>query len=328
MRPAAALRRLAAALPAWARPDHPLLRHELARASRLTGRARLARGAWLALLMLALLAGGALVATNLLRQPAGLSLTESAAAVLYWPLLAAQVALHLAALALAGGAISAARRRQTWDSLRATAGGAELALRAQWALVYYRLRGPLGAVLLLRALLIGGALFDLTAFQGRYLDLLSSGIVPPVSLAAAALLLACALAASLLLPLTSVGFDAALGLWAGAVFQARAYVTLAQAGLALARLALTAALAAAASAFVAGGLPALPDPAAWALLLAFGAAGDQGLAFLNLGLLGEVWAVVPYGILLGPALLLLALAQAAGSDWALARAIRRAERSG
>lgn len=320
-------RRLAAALPAWARPDHPLLRYELARAERLTKRARLARGARLALIIFALLLGGVLAATDFLRQPAGLSLNESAAAVLYWPLLAAQVALHVAAIALTGGVISAARRRQTWDSLRATAGGAALALRTQWALVYYRLRGPLGALLLLRALLIGSALLDLTAFQGRYLDLLSSGITPPLPLVGAALLLACALAASLLLPLTSVGFDAALGLWAGAALQARVYIFLAQAGLVLARLALTVVLAAAARAFMAGSLFALPDPAAWALLLLYGAVGDQGLALLNLGLAGEIWAVVPYGILLGPALLLLALLQAAGSDWALARAIRRAERA-
>lgn len=320
-------RRLAAALPAWARPDHPLLRYELARAERLTKRARLARGARLALIIFALLLGGVLAATDFLRQPAGLSLNESAAAVLYWPLLAAQVALHVAAIALTGGVISAARRRQTWNSLRATAGGAALALRTQWALVYYRLRGPLGALLLLRALLIGSALLDLTAFQGRYLDLLSSGITPPLPLVGAALLLACALAASLLLPLTSVGFDAALGLWAGAALQARVYIFLAQAGLVLARLALTVVLAAAARAFMAGSLFALPDPAAWALLLLYGAVGDQGLALLNLGLAGEIWAVVPYGILLGPALLLLALLQAAGSDWALARAIRRAERA-
>jgi hypothetical protein len=320
--------RFTAALPAWARPDHPLLRHELARSERLTRRARLARGLWVALLVAALLFGGALVATDFLRQPAGPSLTESAAAILYWPLLAAQAALHIAAIAITGSAIGAARRRQTWDNLRATAGGAELALRSQWALVFYRLRGPLGVVLLLRALLIGGVLFDLTAFQGRYLDLLTSGIVPPVPVPLAALLLACAMTAGLLLPLTAVGLDAAVGLWLGAAFQTRTYTALAQVIVVLVRLALIAGLAAATNAFIVGSLLTLPDAAAWALLLAFGAAGDQGLAFLNLGLFGEVWAVVPYGILIGPALLLLALAQAAAGDWVLSRAVRRAERTG
>lgn len=320
--------RLTAALPAWARPDHPLLRYELARAERLSRRARLARSLWLALVAAALLLAGVLIATDFLRQPAGLSLTESAAAVLYWPLLAAALALHVTAIAITGGSIAAARRRQTWDSLRATAGGAELALRAQWALVFYRLRGPLGAVLLLRALLVSGVLFDLTAFQGRHLDLLISGIVPPVPLPLAALLLACAMTAGLLLPVTSLGFDAAVGLWIGAALQTRIYTVAAQALVVLARLALIAGLAAAASAFISGSLVALPDPAAWALLLAFSAAGDQGLAFLNLSLFGEVWAIVPYGILLGPALLALALAQAAAGDWVLARAIRRAEQTG
>ncbi|MGQ9889169.1 MAG: hypothetical protein ACUVSX_11865 [Aggregatilineales bacterium] len=320
--------RLAAVLPAWARPDHPLLRYELERSGRLTRRARLARGLWLALLIAALLLAGVLIATDFLRQPAGLSLTESVAAALYWPLLTAALALGVAVIFMTGGSIAAARRRQTWDSLRATAGGAELALRAQWVLVFYRLRGPLGVVLLLRALLVGGMLFDLTAFQGRYLDLLISGVAPPVPLPLAALLLACAMTAGLLLPVTSVGFDAAVGLWISAAFQTRIYAVMAQTLVALARLALIAGLAAAASAFIAGNLAALPDPAAWALLLAFGAAGDQGLAFLNLSLFGEVWAVVPYGILLGPALLALALAQAAIGDWVLARAVRRAERTG
>jgi hypothetical protein len=106
------------------------------------------------------------------------------------------------------------------------------------------------------------------------------------------------------------------------------YTTMAQIGLVLAQLALVAALTLAANSFISGGLPGLPDAAAWALLLAHGAAGDQALALLNLEASGIVWATVPFGILLGPALLLLALAQAAASDWVLARAVHRAELAG
>ena len=321
------LKRVAAQLPLWARPDHPLVRHELARQTRLTWRAHLLRGLWIGLLLAALLAGGYLIATGALRQPAGLNLTDSAAAVIYWPLLAGQVTLGIAASAITGRVIADARRRQTWDKLRATAGGTELALRAQWALTFYRLRGPLGIVLLLRAALIIGILYDMTAFQGRYLDLLISGIVPVVPLALAAVLLACAMTAGLLLPLTGIGFDAALGLWVGAAFQMRTYATLAQVVLAIARGTLLGGLALAAHAFLSGAL-ALPDGGGWALLAAYGALGDWGLAGLNLAFTGEVWAIIPYGIVIGPALLLFALAQAAASDWVLARAIRRAEQAG
>ena len=48
---------------------------------------------------------------------------------------------------------------------------------------------PLGILLAIRLLLILGILYDLTAFQGKYIDLLVNGITPDISPLVGALLL-------------------------------------------------------------------------------------------------------------------------------------------
>ena len=72
----------------------------------------------------------------------------------------------------------------------------------------------------------------------------------------------------------------------------------------------------------------LSDGTAWLLMGGFAAFGDWGLSFLHLGFFGEIWATIPYGIFLGVALLAFALAGSALTEWILAFATRRAERSG
>src|SRR5215207_5456615 len=183
------IQRLSGQLPTWARSSHPVLRYELGKVQRPSRRVRLLRAFSVVMLGLLLVVGGYLAATGLLARPAGQSLTEIANAILFWPLLVIQVILRIGALMLTSSAVSDEVRRQNWDNLRATTAGAELALRARWAVVFYRLRGLLGLVLALRVVLIFGILYDLTAFQGRYLDLLINGIVPEVPLVAGVLLL-------------------------------------------------------------------------------------------------------------------------------------------
>ena len=58
--------------------------------------------------------------------------------------------------------VSEQKRRMAWDNLRATEGGAGVALRAKWASVYYRLRLLLGLVMVIRVGLVLGILYDLT----------------------------------------------------------------------------------------------------------------------------------------------------------------------
>lgn len=312
-------------LPAWARPDHPAVRYQ--RGGEPTSRRR-----WLAALgssgaiALALLVGY-LIATRLLTIPAGQNPVEGANAALYYPLLAGLLAARLLAVLLTSTTIATEIRRQNWDNLRATERGAELTFRARWMLVFYRLNGLLLIMMLARALLIGMALFELTAFQGRYLDLLINGIIPTISVPIAILLLALLFTAALLLPITMIGFDAAVGLLIATTAPERGRFVLLQVGYLLFRVVSVIGLTVLTGAFLAGDLRA--DAAASGLLLAAqGAIADGGLAFLHLARLGEIWAIQPYGIALGAALIAFVLGQAIAADRVLIWAIRRAQQVG
>ena len=181
-------------------------------------------------------------------------------------------------------------------------------------------------VLIVRILLLAGLLWDLTAFQGRYLDLLISGITPDIGIVAAILLLALTMTAALLLPVTSVGLNAAFGVLLSTAVRQRTYVTLIQVLYLILRIGLALGLLWAANAFLGGELSPT-DSGAWLLLLAAAALGDWGLGLLSLSLAGEIWATVPYGILIGAALLGVALLQAAMADALLNWAVRRAQRA-
>lgn len=321
------LQRLTGQLPIWARYDHPVTRHELGTARPVPRRIQLIRAAGVIILALLLLVGGYAIATDFFRNPPGQNLTESALAILFWPLLLVQIIMQVAALTLTVNTVSDQKRRQTWDNLRSTAGGVNLMLRIRWAAVYYRLRSLLAGLLVVRLLLILGILYDLTAFQGKYIDLLVNGITPELSPLVAALLLAFLMTAALLLPLTSLGLSAAVGLLFSVWIQQRTYsaVTLLT-GIVL-RTALAVGLLVGATQFIQGRLP-LPDAAAWGLMGTFAAFGDWGLSFLNLGFFSEIWTAIPFGIFLGVALLAFAILQSALTDWVLAFAVRLAERSG
>lgn len=321
------MQRLSAQLPMWARTDHPVLRYELGRAQRVSRRTRYLRIAGYAALLVILLWGGYAIATSFFQNAAGQNLTESLSAVVFWPTLLVQVILQIAALTLTVNMVSEQKRRQTWDNVRATEDGAAVSLRARWALVFYRLRPLLAFVLLVRLLMIGGILVDLTAFQGRYIDLLINGVTPAVPPLVAALLLAFLMTASLLLPLTSVGLAAALGLLVSVNFQQRVYSVLTQVVLIVFLLLVTVLLTVGATQFVRGELT-LSDGSALALMGSFAAVGDWGMSYLHLGFYSEIWATVPYAIFLGIALLIFAMAQSALAEWLLALAIRRAERNG
>jgi hypothetical protein len=171
-------------------------------------------------------------------------------------------------------------------------------------------------------------LWELTAFQGRYLDLLINGIVPDVPLVAAVLLVSFTMTAALLLPLTSVGLDASIGLLISALVQQRTYSTLLQAVFIFVRVILTALLLLGATLFLQGQVLQSADAAAWGVMALYGAIGDWGLAFLHLGRNSEIWATIPYGIMLGLALLLFALVQAAVADRLLLLAVRQAQKKG
>ncbi|MEO8610417.1 MAG: hypothetical protein ABI690_21150 [Chloroflexota bacterium] len=321
------LQRLAIQLPEWARSDHPLMRYELGRAARIPRRRQYLRIAGFVALILVLYWGGYVIATGFFQTVPGQNLTESLIAVVFWPTLVLQVIMQVMSLALTVNTVGEQKRRQTWDNLRATEGGVALAFRTRWATVYYRLRPLLGVVMAIRIVLIVGILIDLTAFQGRYIDLLINGVVPDISPLVAALLLAFMMTASLLLPLTSIGLDAALGLLVSVTAQQRIYSVMTQLIVVLIRLALVIGLTLGATQFIRGDLT-LPDGAAWGLMGAFAGFGDWGLSYLHLGFYSEIWATIPFAIFLGIGLLIFSMAESALTEWVLNLAIRRAERNG
>ncbi len=321
------LQRLIGPLPLWARLDHPMARYELGRLQPPPRRMRYLRAAAVVVLVVVLFAGGYAIATGFFQRPPGQSLTEGVMAVVYWPMLALQVLMQVFALLLTVNTVTEQKRRQAWDNLRATEDGVGLALRIRWMSVYYRLRELLIFVLAVRLLLILGILYDLTAFQGRYIDLLLNGITPELPPLVGALLLAFMMTASLLLPLTSLGLIAAVGLLFSVLVQQRTYSVLAQVLAVALRTGLAAALLVSATQFVRGEL-AISDLAAGLLMGGFAALADWGLAFLNLGFFSEIWATVPFFIFVGIVLVLFSIAQSALTEWVLALAVRLGERSG
>jgi hypothetical protein len=156
---------------------------------------------------------------------------------------------------------------------------------------------------------------------------LINGVVPDISPIVAALLLAFMMTASLLLPLTSIGLDAALGLLVSVTAQQRLYSVMTQLIVVAVRLALVIGLTVGATQFIRGDL-SLPDGAAWGLMGAFAGFGDWGLSYLHLGFYSEIWATIPFAIFLGIGLLIFSMAESALTEWVLNLAIRRAERNG
>ncbi len=310
-------------LPVWMQRAHPVTRYELGVTQRAALPTRLLRAFGVIMAGIALLIIGGLIATNLLTRAPGQTPVETINAVLYFPTLALQLLITIIAVTSTAGVIAEEQRRQNWDTLRVTEGGAALRLRARWsAAVFYRLRGLLGVVIALRVVLIGLLLYELTAFQGRYLDLLIIGITPEIDVALAVILTACGLTAAILLPLAGASFDAAAGLVIAALAPGRTFSTLAQALYICARIGITAGLLIGVGQFISGDLAQSSDVGAWLLIGSAGALGDWGLFMLYLDRVSALWATIPYGIALGAGMLIYALVCAALTDRVLALAVR------
>ncbi len=321
------MRRLFPALPAWARADNPVMKYQLSRGAPPSRGVRLLRAFGVLALGAVLLLVGYMLATNFLRAQPGSYPVEAINSILYFPLLLLQILLSIAALLLTTGTVSREQRLQHWDNLRATSGGADLVLRTRWASVFYRLRGLLGVIIVGRVILLACMLYDLTSFQGRYIDLLINGVIPEVGVIVAVLLLALQMTASILLPITATGIDASLGLFISTAVQQRTYNVLLQLLLILVRVGVTAALLYGVNQFLAGQLQT-SDPLAWMLMFGASAFGDWGLGLLYLGRAGEIWATVPYSIFIGLALVIFCFLQAYLADQILVWAVKRAQRRG
>ncbi len=319
------LQRLTAQLPEWARPDHPAIRHTLGVSGRPTRRTQILR---VLLVLVVLGIGGALVTSSLLNntltaisQP----VSEVVLNILYWPTLVVQLALSALAISYTSSVIGEEKRKQTWDTLRATRNGVGLALRARWsAAIFYRLSGFLILVLLVRAIFVGLLLYDLTSFGGDYLAIISGPATPQLPLPVVVVLLALSMTASFILPLTGVSLDAAVGLLLSTFFQQRIFLVLAQVIVIVARIILSFAL------FVAmlAATDIITMPSTFAAMLSmvgFGAFGDWGLRYLHLPFLSDLWGMVQYSIFMGAALIITAFLQLILAELIVLLAIRRGE---
>lgn len=279
-------------------------------------------------ILLAVVYIGILIAgTSLLGVTSG---TPSAVVyrALYLPSVVAQALVSAAAFGFTIHTVHTLRRKQTWDALRATAGGSGQAIRAAWAAaVYYRLSGMIGILIYApRLVLLGFLLWDLTAFRGDYLTLIAGGHQPSITPPFEILLLGATIAAAFLLPLSALGLEAAVGLLLSTFARSRQTASLIQIVLTVARVGwsllpvfiftnITSALATG---------PA-PDSYPLLALLANGAAGDWGLGMMHAATVDSVWANIPFSAYIGVALLGVVLLHSALTVLVLRWTARRAQ---
>jgi len=317
------IRLLASQLPDWARPDHPILRYELAHLKHPTS----LRVRFLQVLMVALLLGliGYLYATYVYVSPTKGNWSDLAWRTLYFPTLLVQAVTAIVALSYGVGSIGQERSRHTWDHLRATEVGAEMILRTRWIAILYRLRLPILAILMVRMLLVVGMLYDITAFGGRYTEMLTQNIIPVLPEPRLSLVMvALIMTANILVPLTMMASAAALGILISVAIQNRAYSATVQVILGFIILLVTIGLLLVISQVLQGQLE-LDDAVLFGVFLAYSAFGDWGLLLAQMGSAGEVWRLVPYGVFIGGILVILMLIQSAISDGMIWLAVKLSE---
>lgn len=304
---------LRALLPAWARPTNPVLRYIIQRERRRQSATLRAVGLVLAL---AMVGGVFLLSYELYRDHQLTALSRNGESglytVVYVPLLILQfsVVMSGSSLALSLGLTSpmtpAEQRRETWEMVKVTPYGAELSVRSRWAGVYYFVAWMLGALTLLRTILIGQMLADLLHSESYDLGAYTTGITPGVPLWGSALVLALFMLAALLQPIIILGLNAALSLFLSASIRSALLLRVVLGIISLVELAVFIA------AVTVGILALEVDPVMshvylsplqrWLSLLSFALVGDQSLRFLNLRTFTQTWVRLDYGIGLGVAI--------------------------
>lgn len=314
---------LTSQLPDWARPDHPILQYELAHLKKSFP----LRVRFIQILMIALLLGlvGYLYATYIYVSPTRGNWSDLAWRMLYFPTLLVQAATAIVALSYGIGSIGQERNRRTWDNLRATEVGAEMTLRTRWIAILYRLRLPILAILMVRIVLLAGMVYDITAFGGQYTEMLMQNITPTLPEPRLGLVMvALMMTANILVPLTMIASAAALGILISVMIRNRAYSATMQVILGFFILMVTIGLLLIISQVLQGQLE-LDDTALLAVFLAYSGFGDWGLLLAQMGSAGEIWVIVPYGVFIGGALVVLMLIQSAISDGMIWLAVKLSE---
>jgi hypothetical protein len=314
-------------LPPWAHPTHPMMRHAIGYVAP-TRRQVIFRAVVGVLLAAGLITLGLIY--NLNSQEAQPSNYRE---WMYYPLVAMQLLTQIFAIVLTVNAVAIERQKGTWESLQVTAIGAVDLIRTHWMLVFYRLRGLLLLIFVLRLGYAAFLIHDVTDFQGRAIDVRIIDLSAEIDLNVAVILLAALMTAFVLLPFVMLAFDGAVGLFLGSLVQRRSFGLLSVVVLLMSRLAVSIA-----SLYVGAQVIGFDSTtttiyqedstAAWARILLLATQGDYGLRLMNLDTLGSLWIDVSEGVYLGGILLGLVVLIAVLSNLLVLAAGRRAARPG
>jgi hypothetical protein len=336
-------------LPEFARPSNPIMRYLLLRTERKASRrGRLLRVlvSYIGFAMLVLLAYTQFSVSG--TQPIVASSQnplDSLFLVMFFPLVFWQFVARATALISTATAIGSEERLGTWDTLKITADGAKLTLKVRWAAFFYGLGSNLFLQVAMRLLFVYVMFTNLASHNGFFINNMITGTTPfGLSTVSATnqvttgiIIVAMQTTAALVLPFTAVAFDAALGLWIGAMFRGRFAV-----GIAVVIAVVLRAIIILWGLWVASTLLSLsPFPELVSSLspgemqlrmkllgiFAGIAEGDLGLAMLHIPHVQNIWADYNYGIFVGVALLGYAVVQAAATNVLVHLACRRALRA-
>lgn len=316
------IQRITGLLPEWGTRSKRTLGHQIHQSAPSSRRVRfLVSGSMM--LLLALGVSGCAVAPDVPSSAAGQNLTERMIEILLYPMLVIQTALGVSALALTISATGKQHDPETEDNLGTTPDGTVSPLRARWVGVFHRLRPGLVFVTLVRLVIIGLILRDLVTFEGRAVDLFigSSALSAPIAVLGWLM----SVTAALMIPFTMVAFDAAAGAFLSVVLKKRLYGLIFQFVELVLRVAFVVGITWLTLGFIAGSHSLEPFPA-WLTVFGLSAFADWGLMMMHPGFSGEVWGTIPYGILIGLALLLYAIIQIILSQLFLRWAVLLAEK--
>ena len=332
------LQALCMLLPAWARPTNPVLQYIIRRERRRQKTAVRAIGFLLALATV----GATFTISYFLYargQLVGLSTNGESGlyTVVYLPLLLLQFSVVMSgsslvmSLGLTSPMTPLNRQRETWEIVKVTPYGAELAVRSRWAGVYYYVAWMLGGLMLLRAVLIGQMLADLLHSESYHFAAYTTGITPGVPGWGCALVLAVFVLGALFQPCVMVGLNAAFTLFLSASIRSKFLLRGVLGMVSLVQ------MAGFLAAITAGMLVMAIDPTLpqtylsprteWFTWLVFALAGDQSLRFLNLRSFTQTWVRLDYGIGLGVMIPLAVLLEALLARWLVKLAARQAMRA-
>ncbi len=308
-------------VPVSASDDQPAIRLILGRSANTNRRQWIIHSLGAAVYIAVILLGGNYLMTPAASRTAGMmnSLLEFT--------VFGQFAASAGIFALTLNIINDQRRRGTWDIVRSTAGGARQAVRAAWtATIFYRLSGWLGVLVYApRLWMFSVLLFDIMGFRGEYLDQIVGGATPSVPWVAGIPLFALMLTGIFLLPLSSIGFEAALGLFLSTLTRSRFALGMIQAILTIARFLFTVI-----GVMVLGSLRNLTmigtDPSeGWQVIFST-LLGDSGFSLLHAAHLEKLWRGVENMAYFGVMIMGVILIQGVMTEGLLRWAAYRAQR--